>query len=127
MTFVIIIISLIVFFLFLLVFTLGFFVGLGRKKKELKILQKEQQVQKITQENIIHLLNKSETNGNSHEHSDENILNPIQIITKHYKRLRRYLRYKNLYNKIKEINTIRYFRKYFLSYVGVAVLIFGLG
>lgn len=126
MSFVIVIASIIVFLLFLLVFTLGFFVGLGRKKKELKLLEKEQEIQKKTQENLIYFFSKNETNDNK-EPKEESLLNPIKIISKEYRRIRRILKYKNLVNNVKETQSIRYLRKYFLSYIGIAVLIFGFG
>jgi|GEM_PF-3156870 hypothetical protein len=126
MSIVIIIVSVIVILLFLLVFTIGFFFGLGRKKKDLKRLEKEQQIQKQTQESIIrHFLYEEKKSGR--EDDDESDIFPVKMINRGYKRIKKFLKFKRLVSDIKEIEAIRYFRKYFLSYIGIGVLVFGFG
>lgn len=132
MSFVIVIVSIIVILIFLLVFTLGFFMGLGRKKKELKILEKEQEIRKKAQESIISYLSKKETSKHEEQteedvDEDNDLPNPIRLISKEYKRIKRFLKLKTLIKTVKEIDAVRYFRKYFLSYIGIAVLLFGFG
>ena len=127
MSLVIVIVSVIVILLFLLVFTLGFFMGLGRKKKDVALIQKEQQLQKKTQEGIISRFLFENKEKTSSKEDDESSIFPIKIINRGYKRIKKYIELKKTVNQIKEIDVVRYFRKYLLSYVGIAVLVFGFG
>jgi len=124
MSIVVIIVVVIVILLFLLVFTFGFFLGLGRKKKDLKLIEKEQDQQKKTQESIIHhfLYEKEDIDINK----DFEIF-PVKIIGRGYKWLKKFLKFKLIVSEIKELELILYLRKYILSYIGIAVFIFGFG
>ena len=125
MSFVVLIVILIIIILFLLVFSFGFFMGLSRKKKDLKHLEKEQEFQKKTQESIIsYFLHNKE---HSVEKSEESSVFPVMIINRGYRRIKKYLKFKQLYLSLKEEDTVKYFRKYFLSYIGIAILILGIG
>ena len=125
MSFVVIIVILIIIILFLLVFSFGFFMGLSRKKKDLKQLEKEQELQKKTQESIIsYFLNDKKHSGKEHEESS---ILPVKIINRGYKRIKNFLKFKKLYLNLKEEDIIKYLRKYFLSYIGIAILILGIG
>jgi len=123
MSIVVIIVVIIVILILLLVFTFGFFLGLGRKKKDLKLLEKEQQKQRKTQESIIHhfLYEKEDVKG------DEPDFFPVKVINRGYKRLKKFLRFKQLIHEIKELDVIWYLRKYILSYIGIAVFVLGFG
>ncbi|MDX9925317.1 MAG: DUF2339 domain-containing protein, partial [Ignavibacteriaceae bacterium] len=99
--------------------------GLGRKKKELKLLEEEKEIQKQAQESIIsYLSNNKPIKEEQTIDEDEDLPTPIRIISKEYKRLRRFLRFKNLFEKIKEIEAVVYIRRFFLSYIGIAVTVF---
>jgi len=125
MSFVVVIIALIIIILFLLVFSFGFFMGLSRKKKDLKQIEKEQELQKKTQESIIsYFLHNKEHPENEQEESS---ILPVKIINRGYKRIKKFLKIKQLYLTLKEEDTIKYFRKYLFSYVGIAILILGIG
>ncbi|MCF6364721.1 MAG: DUF2339 domain-containing protein [Bacteroidales bacterium] len=126
MSIVVIIVSVIVLLVLLLVFTFGFFMGLSRKKKDLKLIEKEQKIQKETQKSIIqHFL--YENKEVEEEYNDESDIFPVKIINRGYRRLKKFLKFKRLITEIKELDTVRYIRKYFLSYIGIAVLVFGFG
>ncbi len=124
MSFVAAIIILIVFILFLLTFSFGFFLGLSRKKKNLKKLEEEHKIQKQTQESIISyfLHNKGELQSKPEKHVFSG-----KIIHRGYRRIKRFLKLKKSYNSFKENFFVKYLRKYFLSYLGIAVLIPGIG
>jgi len=99
--------------------------GLSRKKKDLKQLEKEQELQKKTQESIIsYFLHKTKY---SDEGKEESAILPVKIINRGYKRIKKLLKFKNIYHTLKEENTVKYLRKYLLSYIGIAVLILGIG
>ncbi len=125
MSFVVVIIALIIIILFLLVFSFGFFMGLSRKKKDLKKLEKEQELQKKTQESIISYFLHSKEQSEKEE--EESSILPVKIINRGYKRIKKFLKLKQLYHTLKEEDTVKYFRKYLLSYVGIAILILGIG
>ena len=126
MSVVIVIVSLIVILIFLLVFTLGFFMGLGRKKRDVALIEKEQEMQKKTQESIIsHFL--YDNKGDQIEHKEESTILPVKIINRGYKRIKKYLKVKQLVKDIKEIDIVLYLRKYILGYIGIGVLVFGFG
>ncbi len=126
MSFVVVIIALIIIILFLLVFSFGFFMGLSRKKKDLKKIEQEQELQKKTQESIIsYFLHNQEQS--EEEREDDTAILPVKIITRSYKRIKKFLKFKKLYLSLKEEDTVKYLRKYFLSYIGIAVLILGIG
>ncbi|NOZ33989.1 MAG: DUF2339 domain-containing protein [Chlorobi bacterium] len=124
MSFVVVIVILIIVILFLLVFSFGFFMGLSRKKKDLKHIEKEQELQKKTQESIISYFLKNE---DQHQHEDDSAIFPVKIINRGYRRIKKFLKFKKLYLSLKETDTIKYLRKYILSYVGLAILILGIG
>lgn len=125
MSFVVVIVILIIIILFLLVFSFGFFMGLSRKKKDLKQLEREQEFQKKTQESIIsYFLHNKE---HSDENKDDASIFPVKIINRGYRRIKKILKLKNIYYTLKEESTVKYFRKYLLSYIGIAVLILGIG
>ncbi len=126
MSLVVVIVVVIVILLFLLVFTLGFFMGLGRKKKDIALIEKEQQLQKKTQENIISRFLFEDKEDISTK-GEESLIYPIKIINRGYRRIKKYIKIKQIVNQLKEIQTVRYFRKYLLSYIGIAVLVFGFG
>ena len=123
MSIVVIIIVVIVILILLLVFTFGFFLGLGRKKKDLQLLEKEQKKQRKTQENIIHHFLYEKEEGKE----DEPTFFPAKVINRGYKRLKKFLRFKQLVSEIKELDVIWYLRKYILSYIGIAVFVLGFG
>ncbi len=127
MSLVIVIVSIIVILMFLLVFTLGFFMGLGRKKKDVALIEKEQQLQKKMQESIISRFIIEDKDNVSEKSDNESLIFPIKIINRGYKRIKKYIKIKQLVNLLKEIDVVRYLRKYFLSYIGIAVLVFGFG
>ena len=126
MSIVIVIVSVIVILILLLVFTFGFFMGLGRKKKDLKLIEKEQQLQKKTQESIIHHFLHDDKKNKADEEKESDIF-PVKIINQGYKKIKKLLKFKRLVVDIKEIDAVRYIRKYSLSYIGIAVLVFGFG
>ncbi len=125
MSFVVVIVILIIIILFLLVFSFGFFMGLSRKKKDLKHIEKEQELQKKTQESIISYFLKNEEQH--HKQEDDSAIFPVKIINRGYRRIKKFLKFKKLYLSLKEADTIKYLRKYILSYVGLAILILGIG
>lgn len=124
MSLVVVIVVVIVILILLLVFTFGFFLGLGRKKKDLKLLEKEQQLQRKTQESIIHhfLYDKKEE-----EKESEPDFFPAKVINRGYKRIKKFLRFKQIVSEIKEMDLVWYLRKYILSYIGIAVFVLGFG
>ena len=125
MSFVVVIVILIIIILFLLVFSFGFFMGLSRKKKDLKQLEEEQKLQKKTQESIIsYFLHNKE---HSEKTEEESSILPVKIINRGYKRIKKFLKLKKTYLALKEGAVVKYLRKYFLSYVGTAILILGIG
>ncbi len=124
MSFVVIIVVLIITVLFALVFSFGFFMGLSRKKKDIKFLEEEQLKQKKTQESIISYFMKDRQEEFSSE--DDSIL-PVKIITGSYKRIKKFLKFKKFYEALRNESVIKYIRKYAVSYIGIAVLMLGIG
>ncbi len=124
MSLVVVIVVVIVILILLLVFTFGFFLGLGRKKKDLKLLEKKQEEQRKTQESIIHhfLYEKKEE-----EKEDEPDFFPVKVINRGYKRIKKFLKFKQIISEIKEMDLVWYLRKYILSYIGIAVFVLGFG
>ncbi len=125
MSFVVVIVILIVVILFLLVFSFGFFMGLSRKKKDLKHIEKEQELQKKTQESIISYF--LQNNDEQHQSDDDSAIFPVKIINRGYRRIKKFLKLKTLYSSLKQKDTVKYLRKYLLSYIGIAILILGIG
>ncbi len=124
MSFVVVIVILIVVILFLLVFSFGFFLGLSRKKKDIKELEKEHELQKKTQESIVSFFMQNKEISEVQQES--NILS-VRIINRGYKRIKKYLKFKYWFNALKEEETVNYLRKYFFSYLGIAIFILGIG
>ncbi len=121
MSIVVVIVAVIIILILLLVFTFGFFMGLGRKKKDLKRLEQEQEQQKKTQESILqHFLLEDKK-------KEENEIFPVKIINRSYKKIKKFIKFKQRLANIKKLDVIWYLRKYLLSYIGIAVLVFGFG
>ncbi len=125
MSFVVIIVVLIIIIIFLLVFSFGFFLGLSRKKKDIKLLEEEQKKQKKAQENIISYFLKNQENQEYYD--NEPSLLSVKIITRGYRRIKKFLKIKKRFQDFINDSAIKYLRKYFLSYIGIAVFILGTG
>jgi uncharacterized membrane protein len=127
MSLVVVIVVVIVLLLFFLIYLLGYFTGLGRKKKELARLEEENKLQHQRQETIISRFLDKEKDQAKHDDENDDAILPIKLINRGYRRIKKFLRLKQRIRELKDIDIIWYLRKYLLSYVGIIVLILGFG
>ena len=125
MSLIVVIVAVIVILLFLIVFSFGYFMGLGRKKKDMAILEQEREIQIQKHESIINRL--LDDKGEEIVKKEESGILPVKMINKGYKRIKKIIKLKSVITDLKEIDVVKYIRKYLLSYIGIGVLIFGFG
>ncbi|PID87796.1 MAG: hypothetical protein CSB06_03275 [Bacteroidia bacterium] len=123
MKIIITIVSLIALLLLLLSFALGFLLGVRRKKKESVILEQDRQRQKSDQETILRRL--AQLLPFSSEEKKESTEYEASIAKKSQKDKRKKRR-KELRLLIQQSRFVRYWKVYFLSYLGVGILLTGI-